>query len=90
MPTVHFDPQFEQSYKLFTKRNTKIKLKIIKTLQIFTKNQKHPSLHLEKLHGKRIWTIRIDKGNRIFFIWSEKKDTAIFFLVGKHDLYKNI
>lgn len=90
MPAIHYDPAFEQSFKIFTKRNKRLKLKIIKSLTLFATNPQHPSLHLEKLTNKHIWTIRLDKGNRLFFIWSEKKDTAIFFHVGKHDLYKTI
>lgn len=56
----------------------------------FTKNPQHPSLRLEKLQGSKVWSIRVDRGNRLFFIWSDTDDTAIFFLVGPHDAYRKL
>lgn len=50
-------------------------------------NPNHPSLNLEKLKGSDYWTIRIDKGNRIFFKWIDKTE-ALFIDIGKHDKYR--
>ncbi len=60
---------------------------LIKTLKIFVSNPRHPSLHLEKLSGSKIWTIRIDKGNRIFFYWIDEK-TVLLLDIGPHDKYR--
>ncbi len=90
MPQIHFDPHFETTYHKFTKRNPKRVRAIDRVLEIFASNPQHPSLQLEKLVSGEIWTIRVDRGNRLFFIWADGKDTAIFFLVGAHDLYRTL
>ena len=69
------------------KNNLEALDKTIKAISLFVKNPKHPSLNLEKLKGSQFWTIRIDKGNRIFFIWKDK-ETALFIDIGKHDKYR--
>lgn len=71
----------------FIKNNTKRANSLIKTLNKFSHNPIHPSLNLEKLGGTKLWTIRIDKGNRIFFSWIDEK-TALFIDIGKHDKYR--
>lgn len=88
MPTRDFTPQFHRSFKKFTKHNAKLKRLVKSALSIFSDNPQHPSLNLEKLRGSAVWTIRVDKGNRLFFVWSETGDTAIFFFVGPHDSYR--
>jgi len=90
MPKIHYLPKFNSVYCKFTKNNKRRVKSIDKVLEIFAANPKHPSLKLEKLSGREIWTIRIDKGNRLFFVWSKNGDVAIFFFVGPHDSYKNI
>lgn len=60
---------------------------IIKTLKKFSHNPNHPSLRLEKLHGSKIWTVRIDKGNRIFLAWIDTS-TVLLVDIGKHDKYR--
>lgn len=71
----------------FVKSNLDLLNKTIKAISLFTKNPKRPSLNIEKLKGSRIWTIRIDKGNRIFFSWIDES-TALFIDIGKHDKYR--
>jgi mRNA-degrading endonuclease YafQ of YafQ-DinJ toxin-antitoxin module len=88
MPKIHLDPLFEKAYQKFTKRNKIRKKKIAKSITLFAKNPSHPSLKTEKLAGTKIWTIRIDRGNRMFFIWSKNRSTAIFFNIGPHDTYR--
>jgi mRNA-degrading endonuclease RelE of RelBE toxin-antitoxin system len=90
MPNIRLLPIFQNKLRKFTKRNEKLSNAVKITLRKFQDNQNHPSLHLEKLSGSDIWTIRIDRGNRLFFTWSETKDTAIFFHVGPHDAYKTM
>lgn len=69
------------------KNNLDLLNKTIKTITLFVKNPKHPSLKLEKLKGSSSWTIRIDKGNRIFLTWIDKT-TALFIDIGSHDKYR--
>lgn len=90
MPSIRLTPRFLSASKKFVKRNSKLSRKVQETLMCFAKNPQHPSLHLEKLSGSKYWTIRLDQGNRLYFVWSETGDTAIFFLVGEHDLYKTL
>ena len=69
------------------KNNLDLLNKTIKAVSLFVKNPKHPSLNLEKLKGSTVWTIRIDKGNRIFCKWIDES-TAIFIDIGEHDKYR--
>lgn len=71
----------------FLRNNASLLNKTIKTISLFRQNPKHPSLNLEKLKGSEIWTIRIDRGNRIFLNWINK-ETALFIDIGKHDKYR--
>ena len=79
--------KYERERNKFAKGNSKAADALIKTLEKFSSNPIHPSLNLEKLKGSKIWTIRIDKGNRIFFSWINNA-TALFLDVGKHDKYR--
>ncbi len=90
MPKIYFAPRFNKAYLKFTKLNQKRIDAIDRIIKLFASNPKHPSLNLEKLVGVKIWTIRIDRSNRLFFAWSDQEDTALFFFVGPHDSYKTI
>lgn len=90
MPTIRFDDSFSKSVHKFTKNNLQRAKAVKKTLRLFQENPKYPSLHVEKLSGEKIWTIRIDRGNRLFFTWADEEDTVIFFLVGPHDAYRTV
>lgn len=51
-------------------------------------NPAYPSLNIEKLkNAQDIYTIRLNKGDRIFFLWKEE-NTALFIDIGKHDKYR--
>lgn len=74
------------------KKLKKIKLKdrqlikkIEKQLVLFQQNRLHPSLRVHKLIGNldNIWSISIDKNNRMLFILDEKG--IYFFDIGTHD-----
>jgi len=90
MPKVSFHKRFLSIYHKFSKRSQKRFLAIDRALRLFAHNPRHPSLHTEKLSGSNVWSIRIDQNNRLFFIWSDDNDTAIFFSVGPHDSYRAI
>ncbi|MBF8249562.1 MAG: hypothetical protein HW400_163 [Candidatus Levybacteria bacterium] len=78
---------YYRGLKTFVKNNRINAENIKKALNLLRENPRHPSLNLEKLKGSNIWTIRIDKGNRIFFSWVDKT-TALFLDIGKHDKYR--
>lgn len=79
--------KFDHERKKFIKNNRTLAEKVIKVLTLFITHSKHPSLHLEKLQGSEVWTIRIDKGNRIFFVWLDE-NTVLLLDIGKHDKYR--
>lgn len=87
MPNIQYSPRYLSSRKKFLRNNLELLAKTSKAVVLFSKNPKHPSLNLEKLKGSKIWTIRVDKGNRIFFYWIDQS-TALFIDIGKHDKYK--
>lgn len=61
---------------------------MVKAFSLFVENPKHPSLHIEKLMGSNIWSMRLSEGNRLFFLWINEK--AIMLVdIGHHDKYKN-
>ena len=80
-------PRYERERDKFVKNNPENANALIKTLDKFSNNPSYPSLNLEKLGGTKIWTIRINKGNRIFFSWINES-TALFIDIGKHDKYR--
>jgi len=71
----------------FLKNDPGLLSKTTKAISMFISNPAHPGLKLEKLRGTKIWTIRIDKGNRIFLTWIDKS-TALFIDIGQHDKYR--
>lgn len=88
MPTIQLTKQFRQARRKFTKGNNQREEQLKQAFSYFADNPKHPSLHMEKLSGSAVWTIRIDRENRLFFIWSDTGDATIFFHVGSHDAYR--
>lgn len=88
MPKIVLASQFERKLRLFVKRNPKRKIAVQKALRFFQENPSHPSLNSEKLAGLSIWSVRIDRGNRLFYV--KDGDETIFFAVGPHDLYRSI
>lgn len=87
MVQLQYSPKYLSSRKKFLKNNPTLFYKTSKAITLFLGNPKHPSLNLEKIKGSEYWTIRIDKGNRIFFYWINES-TVIFIDIGKHDKYR--
>lgn len=79
--------RYQKERNKFIKGNSKVGKALIKTLIKFTADPNHPSLNLEKLGGTKVWSIRIDRSNRIFLYWVDTK-TALFIDIGKHDKYR--
>ena len=84
---IKLSASYYRALKSFVKNNKRNAENIKKTLKILKENPHHPSLNLEKLSGSKIWTVRIDKSNRIFFFWVDGK-TALLIDIGKHDRYR--
>ena len=87
MITIVRSKRFEEEYKKFVRRNISRAESIIKTLTLFVKNSRHPSLNIEKLHGSAIWSMRLSKSNRLFFLWIDESPIMLVD-VGAHDKYK--
>ncbi len=87
MVEIIYSPKYLSARKKFLKNNLKLLSKTIKAIRNFASNPNHPGLNLEKLQGSAVWTIRIDKGNRIFFIWIDRA-TVLFIDIGEHDKYR--
>ncbi len=87
MIKIGYSARYISSRNKFVKNNLDLLNKTIKATSLFVKNPKHPGLNLEKLKGSAVWTIRVDKGNRIFFSWVDNS-TALFIDIGEHDKYR--
>lgn len=77
MLQTKYSARYLSSRAKFLKNNPELFSKTTKAIALFASNHKHPGLNIEKLKGSKFWTIRIDKGNRIFFTWINKT-TALF------------
>ena len=84
---IEHSSRYLNSRKKFLKNNPLLTQKVIRTLIKFKNKPSHPSLNLEKLVGSSVWSIRIDKRNRIFFR-IVNKSTSILIDIGHHDKYK--
>lgn len=87
MIKVDVTAKFRREHRKFISNNQSNKQSVASTLKIFRENPQHPGLHLEKLSGSTVWTIRVDKGSRIFFYWTDKS-TALLLDIGPHDKYR--
>lgn len=82
---IHISPDLEKELKRIKSRDIKLFKQIQKQITLFTQNQKHPSLRLNKLTGnmKNLWSISIDRNIRMLFIILE--DEIYFFDIRTHD-----
>ena len=84
---IKLSAKYFRSLKIFVKNNRRNAENTKKALKLLKENPKHPSLHLEKLKGSKVWTIRIDKANRIFLSLMDR-NTILLLDIGKHDKYR--
>ncbi|OIN94732.1 hypothetical protein AUJ38_01745 [bacterium CG1_02_42_9] len=87
MLKLEITSRYDRNLRALIKENSLQKGKVHKALKFFLHNPKHPSLNLEKLRGSNVWTIRVDRAQRIFFSWIDSK-TALLLDIGKHDKYQ--
>ena len=84
---IKLSSSYYRALRKFVKNNKINASNLKKALKLFEENPSHPSLRLEKLSGSEVWTIRIDKSNRIFFVWVSK--TIVLLIdIDKHDKYR--
>jgi len=87
MITISRTKRFNSEYKKFVKHDLQRAESIIKSIELFIKDPKYPSLNVEKLTNSNAWTMRLSKENRLFFLWIN--DTTILLVdVGPHDKYR--
>lgn len=85
---IEYSRHFLSERRKYIKNNPRKFLDYKKAITLFVSNTSHPSLNIEKLKNtKGIYTIRLNKSDRMFLIWKEEK-TALFLDIGKHDKYK--
>ena len=87
MMVLQFSKKYQTELEKYIKGNRKKFDVVKKTLYLFVLNQSHPSLHVEKLKGSTCWTMRLNSGDRIFFLWINKT-TVLFVDIGPHDKYR--
>jgi mRNA-degrading endonuclease RelE of RelBE toxin-antitoxin system len=86
MIEIKITSRFQESHRKFIRNNPAKAKATALALKQFVHNPQYPSLKLERLKNSRYWTIRIDKGNRVFFIWAG--NSALLVDIGSHDKYR--
>ncbi len=87
MIEIRISTRFRESHKKFIKNNRNNTKSTSTTLGRLALDPQYPSLHLEKLKNSNYWTVRVDRSNRIFFIWIDK-NTVLLVDIGPHDKYR--
>lgn len=73
---ITLSANYYHALKKFVANNKKNAQAIKKALTLFKENPNHPSLNLEKLQNtKGVYTIRLNKSDRIFFLDRKKHST---------------
>lgn len=88
MVTIARSKRFEDEYKKYVKHDNKRAESIIKALEFFVNDPSHPGLHIEKLKGSNVWSMRLSSGDRLFFLWINE-NSALLLDVGPHDKYRS-
>lgn len=85
---LEYSQYFLSERKKYIKNNHERFEDYKKAVTLFLSNPLHPGLNIEKLkNAKSVYTIRLSRSDRIFFIWKEE-NTALFIDIGKHDKYR--
>lgn len=85
---LEYFQHFLRKRKKYLKNNPTRFAEYKKAISLFLLSPTHPSLNLERLtNTKGVYTIRLNKGDRIFFVWKEG-NIALFVDIGKHDKYR--
>lgn len=85
---LEYSQHFLSKRKKYIKNNRERFEDYKKAIILFLLNPIHPGLNIEKLkNAKGVYTIRLSRSDRIFFIWKEE-NIALFIDIGKHDKYR--
>lgn len=85
---LEYSQHFLSERKKYVKNNRERFEDYKKAVVLFLLNPLHAGLNIEKLrNAKGVYTIRLNRSDRIFFIWKEE-NTALFVDIGKHDKYR--
>ncbi len=86
--SLEYTQHFLNELKKYIKNNRIHLEDYRKAVTIFISNPTHPGLRTEKLKNtKGKYTIRLNRSDRIFFIWKEE-NAVILIDIGKHDKYR--
>lgn len=83
--TIHFTKEFQKEIGRI--KSSRVKGKLQKQLKLFIIDQKHPSLKLHKLKGKRSQQYSIWIEDNLRAIAVRDNDTYVFFDLVNHDEY---
>ncbi len=78
-------PDFVKKLNKLTNKNSRLETKIESKLKLFLLNKNHNSLRLHKIKsgGVDMWSISVDMGLRIMFVY---RDYGILLItIGSHD-----
>jgi len=78
-----FSRRFEEDYQKLLRAGAKYRVKVVKTLEILTKNIDHPSLRLHKLNNRSSYSVSVDMKIRI--LMEIENDTIFLIRIGNHD-----
>lgn len=85
---LEYSRHFVRARKKYLKNNRQLFEDYKKAVTLFALTPTRPGLNIEKLrNAKGIYTIRLNKSDRIFFVW-KGESTAVFIDIGKHDKYR--
>lgn len=83
---ISFSPKFKAGLKRIKRNDSKLSNKVLKQLQIFSVNPKHPSLRGHKLSGHLTNTHSVSANLSIRMLYKILPDgSAYFFDIGTHD-----
>lgn len=83
--TIKQSPDFVKKLSKLINKNSQLKIKIESKLKLFSLNKNHNSLRLHKIKsdGIDMWSISVDLGLRIMFVY---RDYGILLInIGGHD-----
>ena len=78
-PSTRFIKEAEK----ISRKNSKFKSQLAKTLKFLKRDISYPSLRLHKLSGINYWSVSVDKSIRIIMRWNE--DKLYLLRIGTHE-----
>jgi len=85
MKTIRVSPDVYKKLQVLRSKDKKLFKKVQKQLKLFKQNPRHKSLRLHKITREitDVWSISIDKSNRM--LYREFESEYYFFTIGTHD-----